>query len=384
MMMEGAPGGLPAGLERALLWLVTGYRVFGAAWMVLLGSVVLASSEQPAKHPGWVITGLIVVVIWTLVTVALALQVPRWVVSWAFVLVDVAIGVFSVSSSVLADSTLFAGGYPLAPIFSAIYAKGTAGGTVAAIALTAAALARLPGRPSFDQPNSVSIVISYLFSAAAAAGAASVLRTSDRRRAAAEEALAVEQAARARADERAELAAHLHDSVLQTLALIQRDSEVTDGVRSLARRQERELRSWLYASARGESAGFRDAVTAMAAEVDDMTDAHVECITVGDAPMDDRLEALVRAAREAVLNAAKHSGTATVSVYAERNADAAAIFVKDRGAGFDPEAVPPDRHGIAESILGRMERHGGTATISSAPGRGTEVRLVLPMEEAHE
>lgn len=370
----------PRDLEPALLWLVTAYRVFGAAWMVLLGSVVLASTEDTAGRPGWVVTALIVVVLWTLLSVALAIRAHRTTATWTFVVIDVAVGVFAVLSAVLADSILFAGGYPLAAVFGAIYAKGTAGGAISAIALTATALARLSGRPSFDRPASVSIVISYLFSAAAASGAASVLRSSDRRRAAAEEALTRERAARARADERAEVAAHLHDSVLQTLAMIQRDSSATERVRGLARSQERELRDWLYESEDGQPAGFREAVRAMAADIDDMAEAAVEVVIVGDAPLDDHLDALVRAGREAVLNAAKHARTAEVSVYAEASRAEAAIFVKDRGAGFDPAAVPDDRRGIADSIVGRMERHGGSATITSAPGQGTEVRLLLPRE----
>jgi signal transduction histidine kinase len=371
----------PEGLERALLWLVTGYRVFGAAWMVLLGTLVLASSDN-AEHPGWVIAALSVVVVWTLLSVAFALQTPTATATWTFVFLDIGVGVFAVAASVLADSILFAGGYPLAGVFAAIYAKGTVGGAVAATALTVASLARLPGRPSFDQPSEVSIVISYLFSAAAAAGAASVLRNSDRRRAAAEEALAIEQSARARADERSEMAAHLHDSVLQTLALIQRDGTATDRVRGLARRQERELRGWLYQHDAGIRAGFRDAVTAMTAEIDDMTDTHIERIQVGDAPMNEHLDALVRAGREALLNAAKHAGPGQITVYAEITGDEAALFVKDRGTGFDPASVPADRRGIADSILGRMKRHGGSAEITSQPGTGTEVRLLMPIGEA--
>jgi len=374
----------PRDLERALLWLVTAYRVFGAAWMMLLGGVVLASKEEPAANPGWVVVALVVVTAWTIISVALAVRMQKATATWAFVTIDIAVGVFAVSSSVLADSILFAGGYPLAAVFGAIYAKGSPGGAVAAIALTAAALARLTGRPSFDQPASVSIVISYLFSAAAAAGGASVLRSSDHRRAHAEEALAREQAARARADERAEVAAHLHDSVLQTLAMIQRDPTATDQVRGLARGQERELRRWLYEADEGLAAGFREAVKTMAAEIDDMSDAAVEVVVVGDAPMDEHLDAIVRAGREAVLNAAKHAATEEVTVYAEVGPGYSELYVKDRGIGFDPKGVPEDRRGIADSIVGRMERHGGTAAIKSADGEGTEVRLSLPREQAHD
>lgn len=373
----------PRDLERALLWVVTAYRVFGAAWMMLLGGVVLAAKEEPAGSPGWVVVALATVAAWTLLSVALAIRAQRATATWPFVAIDIAVGVFAVSSSVLADSILFAGGYPLAPVFAAIYAKGTTGGAVAAIALTAAALARLPGRPSFDQPASVSIVISYLFSAAAAAGGASVLRSSDQRRAEAEEALALEQAARARADERAEVAAHLHDSVLQTLAMIQRDPTTTEQVRGLARSQERELRSWLYEADLSLPAGFREAVKAMAAEIDDLSGTAVEVVVVGEAPMDEHLDTIVRAGREAVLNATKHAGAAEVTVYAEVGPAVAEIFVKDRGSGFDPTAVPDDRRGIADSIVGRMERHGGSAAINSTPGEGTEVRLSLPREQTN-
>lgn len=370
----------PRDLERAFLWFVTAYRVFGAAWMVFLGGVVLASEQNPAARPGWVATALIVVVLWTLLSMVLAIRAPRATSTWTFVAVDLVVGVFAVLAAVFADSILFAGGYPLAAVFSAIYAKGTVGGAIAAVALTAAALARLSGRPSFDQPQSISIIISYFFSAAAAAGGASVLRSSDRRRAEAEEALALERAARARADERAEVAAHLHDSVLQTLAMIQREPSATDRVRGLARSQERELRQWLYESDDGQAGGFRDAVRAMAAEIDDMADATVEVVVVGDAPLDEHLDALVRAGREAVLNAAKHAGAADVSVYAEASKAEAAIFVKDRGKGFDPNLVPEDRRGIADSIVGRMQRHGGAVAITSTPGQGTEIRLSLPRE----
>ncbi|NND01375.1 MAG: histidine kinase [Acidimicrobiia bacterium] len=368
----------PRDLERALLWVVTAYRVFGAAWMMLLGGVVLASKEDPVGNPTWVVVALALVAGWTILSVALAVRAQWATATWLFVGIDIAIGMFAVFSSVLADSILFAGGYPLAAVFAAVYAKGSTGGAVAAIALTAAALARLPGRPSINQPAEVSIVISYLFSAAAASGGASVLRASDHRRAEAEEALAREQAARTRADERAEVAAHLHDSVLQTLAMIQRDSSATDQVRGLARSQERELRRWLYQADEGLPAGFREAVTAMAAEIDDMADATVDVVVVGEAPMDEHLDAIVRAGREAVLNAAKHAAATEVQVYAEVGPGFAEVYVKDRGSGFDPDAVPDDRRGIADSIVGRMERHGGNATIQSTRGEGTEVRLSMP------
>ncbi|XTR53341.1 sensor histidine kinase [Pseudarthrobacter sp. So.54] len=189
--------------------------------------------------------------------------------------------------------------------------------------------------------------------------------------------LETERAGRVRATERAEIAAHLHDSVLQTLALIQRRAGNETDVVRLARAQERELRGWLYRDPGKDAGQLSEGVKAAAAEVEDTLGNAVEVVAVGDCAMTESLEALVQAAREAMLNAARHGGGA-VSVYLEVTDGAAEVFVKDRGPGFDPDAVPTDRLGIRESIMGRMKRHGGTAGISSSP-EGTEVRLRLPL-----
>ncbi|MFF2244826.1 PspC domain-containing protein [Arthrobacter sp. NPDC058130] len=192
--------------------------------------------------------------------------------------------------------------------------------------------------------------------------------------------LEAERAGRVRATERAEIAAHLHDSVLQTLALIQRRAGNEHDVIRLARAQERELRGWLYRDADKESGQLSEGIKAAAAEVEDALGHAVEVVSVGDCAMTQRHEALVQAAREAMLNAARHGGAA-VSVYVEVTDAAAEVFVKDRGPGFDPDSVPPDRLGVRESIIGRMNRHGGTAAIISSPD-GTEVRLRLPVVAA--
>ena len=241
--------------------------------------------------------------------------------------------------------------------------------------------------------------------------------------------LTAERRERIRSEERAEIAAHLHDSVLQTLALIQRHTETGDEesssvreVRRLARRQERELREWLYGE-RKRPAGpddvlddgtgtrcFGAALRAAAGEVEDAFAVTVAPVVVGDAAHDTRTAALVAAAREAMVNAAKHAGVEEISVYAEVSGDGAersstigqadgaersstvenpgdaaeaaegtlAVFVRDRGCGFDPETVPADRHGLADSIRARVERHGGTVRLRTAPGEGTEVALTLP------
>jgi signal transduction histidine kinase len=189
-------------------------------------------------------------------------------------------------------------------------------------------------------------------------------------------ALNTARAEKVRADARADMAAHLHDSVLQTLALIQRQSEDPRAVQQIARRQERELRTWLYGE---ELAGttLKAALTSAAAEVEDERGVPVELVVVGDAEPSDSLQALVQAAREAMVNAAKHSGADKIDVYAEVADDVVEVFVRDRGRGFDPSAVPEDRMGVQGSIVNRMARHKGTATVRSRPGDGTEVRLEI-------
>ncbi|HYP47079.1 MAG TPA: PspC domain-containing protein [Thermoleophilaceae bacterium] len=190
--------------------------------------------------------------------------------------------------------------------------------------------------------------------------------------------LSAERSQRIRSEERAEMAAHLHDSVLQTLAMVQRRSEHPQEVASLARRQERELRAWLSdRPVPGSAARLEAALEAAAAEVEGAQGVPVEVITVGDRELDPGVEAVVAATREAMLNAAKFGGGSTVDVYAEAANGRLQVFVRDRGPGFDPDAIPADRRGVRESIVGRMERPGGRATITSAPGAGTEVELVL-------
>ena len=190
--------------------------------------------------------------------------------------------------------------------------------------------------------------------------------------------LASERASRVRSQERAEMAAHLHDSVLQTLALVQRRADDPAEVATLARRQERELRAWLAGRAPG--AVSTRLAAALEAAADDVERAHrvpVEVVAVGDAELDAAGEALVAAAREAMVNAAKFANGSPVSVFAEVRDDELQVFVRDRGAGFDPAAVAADRRGVRESIVGRMQRHGGRAAIHPSPA-GTEVELALP------
>src|SRR5262245_3600463 len=195
--------------------------------------------------------------------------------------------------------------------------------------------------------------------------------------------LVVERQARARAEERADMAARLHDSVLQTLALIQRRADQPQQVIQLARAQERELRSWLFdgpppGSVAGQGMTLAAGVRLIQQEVEAQHEIAVEVVTVGDCELDDDLSALLAAAREATVNAAKWSGAPVVSLFAEVEPTEVVLFVRDRGRGFDPETVPGDRKGLAESIRARITRRGGSATVRSAPGEGTEVSLVMP------
>jgi signal transduction histidine kinase len=189
--------------------------------------------------------------------------------------------------------------------------------------------------------------------------------------------LAAERAERIRSQERAEVAAHLHDSVLQTLTLIQKRADDPREIAALARRQERELRDWLAGNGAGSAeASFAVALRAIAEAVEDERRVVVEVVVVGDCELDSKAEAVLGASGEALLNAAKHAGSSEeIRVYAEIEDERIEAFVRDRGPGFDLDAVPGDRRGVRESIIGRMERAGGRAALRSTPDGGTEVEL---------
>lgn len=186
-----------------------------------------------------------------------------------------------------------------------------------------------------------------------------------------------ERRMRVRSQERAEIAAIVHDQVLHTLALIQRNADQPREVVRLARGQERDLRNWLYKPTASPTERLAAALEAVAAEVEDSYGVTVDVVVVGDTEVDPRLTALVHAAREGLVNAARHAGVSTVSLYAEVEPNLVSLFVRDRGVGFDLDQVDGDRHGVRGSILDRMARHGGTAEIRSRPGEGTEVRLTM-------
>jgi signal transduction histidine kinase len=198
--------------------------------------------------------------------------------------------------------------------------------------------------------------------------------------------LIAERQARVRAEERAQMATHVHDSVLQTLALIQRSSDDPQNVVRLARAQERELRAWLFEGRPpgvigDEATMLGEGVNLLQRQVEADHGITVQVVVVGDCELDEALRALLDAAREATVNAAKWSGADQVSVFAEVELDAVWLYVRDRGKGFDRSAVPDDRQGIAQSIEARVARFGGEAVIRSTPGEGAEVQLSMPRRE---
>jgi signal transduction histidine kinase len=193
-----------------------------------------------------------------------------------------------------------------------------------------------------------------------------------------------ERSERMRTQERADVAAHLHDSVLQTLALIQKNATDASAVSRLARSQERDLRAWLYVGESADESSVANALRGVAAEIEDAHGISVDVVTVGDVDLVEELRPIVAATRESLTNAAKHAGVPRVDVYAEIDAAGVEVFVRDRGRGFVLETTPEDRYGVRHSIIDRMQRHGGRAEIRTAPGEGTEVRLRLSVSHTNQ
>ncbi len=368
------------GVDVALRRVVLGFRVVAALWLGLLAIVVLATSD-PRPRPLIVVLTVALAGGWAAITLRLARRTSA-LRSWCWLAADLAVAAWTILGPArLGVAESFVGGYPFSAVALAVWTRGLTGGLVAAGVLGVATLGRLLGlRTSI--PEAVATIVFYLATAAVLDWSVGVLRRNEERRREAETALAAERAERIRSQERAETAAHLHDSVLQTLALIQRRSADHTEVTALARRQERELRDWLQGGAGAPAAGpaitLGEALARLVEEVEHRYRLTVELVVVGDVPLGAYVEALVAATREALVNAAKHAGVERVSVYAESDTQGECrVFVRDRGVGFDLDAVQSDRRGIRESIHGRLARHHGRATIRSSPGSGTEVRLEI-------
>lgn len=365
-------------IETTLIRVVVGFRVVGACWLILLSVLTLLDdTEAVAPWATEIIVSTIALAIgWTAVTVAVAYRRPSLLRTWAFLIVDLVIATWIAMTPGIVDTDIFfAGGYPISsPILIA-----TVKGLVPAIAPSLlVALASAVGviGPAGARAAEV-LAINFLSPLVVGWGFDTIKRQDERRREA-EEALAAEKTKLARADERAEMAAHLHDSVLQTLALIQRRAPENRAVTRLARRQERELRTWLNGGpSLATGATLAGALIRASEEVEDEYDVIVEVSTVGDRPFDDTTSGLVLAAREAMTNAARFAGVDRIYVLCESGSEEIRLVVRDQGVGFDLETISPERRGIRESISGRMERLGGEGAVRSTPGEGTEVELVL-------
>jgi signal transduction histidine kinase len=322
-----------------------------------------------------VVSTIVIAVAWTSITAILAYRRPHTLGATSFLVVDLVIAVWAALAPGLIETDIFfAGGYPISSPFLIATTKGiasTVGPAVVVAATSAFGITEASARAA-------EVLAINLLSPLVVAWGFGTIKSQDQKRRQAEEDLAVERTKLARADERTEMAAHLHDSALQTLALIQRQSPDNRDVTRLARRQERQLRAWLNGGP-AMTAGntLSSALIRAAEEVEDEYDVIVEMSTAGDRELDDRSTGVVLAAREAMTNAARFAGVDRVYVLSESSRDHIRLVVRDQGAGFNPDAVSEDRRGVRESIVGRLERLGGTAVIRSSTGNGTEVELSL-------
>ncbi len=364
-------------LERTLRRIVVGARLVAAAWMVAL--VGVAAIRRPESLGRTVLVGTVLagVVLWA----AASLPAFRWsadsVTSRAALIFDGVAGAVALLaptwSGAEPDAT-YTGGLPFIVVAIGSVRSRAAAWMMAGVMIVTTAIRSAGTDIGVGVVESISQVILYVAGAAIFTWVMGVLRRFDASRVEAERVAATAEAARAREVERAQISRHLHDSVLQTLALIQRSADSPAQVTMLARRQERELREWLFGGPRS-TGRLSEAVVEMGAEIEERHSVAVDVVAVGDRQLDDRLAELVAAGREAVLNAAIHSGADQVSVYVESDPHRVAMYVRDRGNGFSPAEVAGDRRGISQSIEARMHDIGGTAQLKTAPGGGTEWTL---------
>jgi signal transduction histidine kinase len=342
-----------------------GARLIGLGWMLVLVLVALARQGLERPAVGWLLAGGSLT--WGVLSGLDHLRKrgadPTWVTVGDAVLAALAL----LAPEAAGSDDLFYGGFPGIAVAAAA-ARSRRWGWLVALALSAVTVARFQISDVGAALARLSALVTYLMLAAIVGWAVHVIYRTDRARRQAEE-------SQARAEERSRMAAHLHDSVLQTLSLIQRQPDDPRRVISLARRQERELRDWLYGTVPADGAGLALAVRALGAAIEDEHRVKVEVVTAGDAPIDSVANAVLGASREAVVNAAKHAGTQQVAVYLEIEEKIIRLFVRDRGVGFDLNLIPPDRAGLRDSIKRRIESIGGRVEVRSSPGKGTEIRI---------
>jgi signal transduction histidine kinase len=369
--------GFPA-IDATLLRIAVVFRVVGAGWLILLAILTLVTEPariDPQVRNILVMSAIGIAVVWTGATVVLMYRRPTVLQHVAFLAFDVALAVWTALTPSLTQSdSFFAGGFPISSPLLIATTRGMISTLLPAMLVAASSVIGV----RFANARAVEVLAINLLSPVVVAWGFGTIREQDRQRRLAEEALALERTKVARADERAEMAAHLHDSVLQTLALIQRRAKEDRGIVRVARRQERELRAWLNGGPPLSATNMLSGALIRAAEeVEDEHDVFVELSTAGDTTLDDRTTGLILAAREAMKNAARFAGVEKIYVLAEVVDNGIRVIVRDQGAGFDPSGVPEDRRGIRDSITGRLDRLGGTASIRSAVGHGTEIELYV-------
>lgn len=376
--MEPFRATFDAGIDATFARIAAGSRIVAAVWMAILGTVTLARDDGIAA--GYVIGMIAIGFLWALVATVAAY--PERALSREVLVIDLVVGVLSLLAPGLAGTTAsFYGGLPL--IIVAIAAlRGRIEGLITAAVLIVTVLGTIVSDIfSFREIiGETTLIFAYLGVGVLVAWIGDVLRQAEDQLLAANDAVAAARAAAARESERADIGRHLHDSVLQTLALIQRDADDPQKVTISARRQERELRDWLFGSGMSEAPGFEEGLRRVAADVEQRFEVSIDVVVVGDAEPSEAVTGLIAAAGEAITNAARHAGVPEIDVYGEVDADALAVYVRDRGTGFDPETVPTDRQGVRNSIVGRISGLSGEATVKSSHGGGTEWRMTVPIE----
>lgn len=366
-------GSQPPLVDDTLRWVLVVFRLLGWLWM--LGLVVATLITDEGAHAGVTVAAVVAAGGWSLLT--LGLRTSPMLQTWGFLLVDGGIALAVASASAVAGAEhLFHGGYPMSWVVLAAYAKGMRGALTAGGALSAhQAIIFLAADATVV--STVGNVVFVVF-AVVIGPAFDALRANEKLRLDVEQRLADERQERARHEERANLANQLHDSVLQTLHAIRQDADDPSQVRYVARRQERELRRTIDEFRSPYVHSLKARLLATRDEIEDVHRIEVDAVIRDDAEMTEGLASLVDATREALVNAAKHSGEDHVDLYSECVAGVAHVYVRDRGAGFEPDSR--DDGGLMYSVRRRVAGAGGSVSVSSRPGAGTEVRLEMPVQ----
>jgi signal transduction histidine kinase len=365
-------------IDATLKRIVVAYRVLSLGWLAALVGSTLAT--DPGADRGIVVAALVVASVMTIALVVVSGD-RRRLVSWPMLVIDGAAVTFVGLSAGLAGSIdLFHGGYLLSWILLVVYARPSWIAGIAAASVVTATQLTVPLLSDVRDLSATHVAgdtAVFFITAFVFGWGMETIRRAERKRIEAEEALMEERLLRARADDRAEIGGHLHDSVLQTLALIQQRAGDAAEVAHLARRQERDLRRFINEMSSPCRRSFKAALCDAVAEVEDLHRVKIGVVVVGDRELGEDTEAMIGATREALVNAAKHSGSDEISLYAEASDGTTTVFVRDRGKGFDPALLAEGGRGLQESIGRRMERHGGSAVVRSEPGAGTEVELSI-------